>query len=122
MNKCHNSRTDPFTVQFSYSGGAKNVYWASSVNYALWGRMNALCNIAFGQESDEWSLDSALDTVALYKTRYLWSQLDDAEAFTRFGYENDSPLSAALTQDAYHVAQPNNVLRVNSMPYNWDGL
>ena len=108
------------TVQFRYNGGINKVYWAGAVNYALWGRMNALCHIAFGKS--ETSLQNTLFDVTMYKTKYLWDQLGDAQAFTKLGYENDSPESIALPTDSYHIADSGNVMKVSSFPYNWDGL
>jgi hypothetical protein len=99
-----------------------------AVNYALFGRANALCWIAYGQDEDgdKWSLEHALSMINLYKTRYLWDQLGQAKAFTQFGYNYSNPESSALPMTSSnmikHSADPKNVVPYSEFTIHWEGL
>jgi hypothetical protein len=87
-------------------------YRAAAVNYAMWGKVNALCNGAFYSDAgfllrmimpdinmlagSHYSLERALSAVTLWKTRYLWAQLGAAREFTRYGFEGGGSPSCSL--------------------------
>jgi hypothetical protein len=118
------------TVQFSYrSAGQRKVYWAGAVNYALWGRMNYLCWSKFGPgfggrgPGNLWSLGHALNTVTLWKwAKYFGDKVEDARAFTKYGYMNENPETVALPTDERLTADPKNVTTMAVLPYGWRGL
>jgi len=139
------------TVQFRYNNGPAKVYWGGAVNYALWGKANALCHKEFpngmlmlnpGAAADyRFDLDSALGMVDLRKNTprllggFGGDQDADADAFTKYGYDNSSPESVALptgyvglTPDGkfneYHEADPNNVVPYKGVGWSphWEGL
>jgi RHS repeat-associated protein len=77
-------------------------YYAGSVNYALWGKMNSLCHGTFGRQTGTpglWSLTMALGTVSVWKVIEYGDVGDthtQALAFTMFGYNGGLP-SGGLT-------------------------
>jgi hypothetical protein len=71
-------------------------YHASNVNYAMWGTINKLCYGYFGGSA--WSLSSAKANVAFYRTVFWWgSGIDEAHAFTDYGYNGTDPSAQAIT-------------------------
>ncbi|MBE0701935.1 MAG: RHS repeat-associated core domain-containing protein, partial [Afipia sp.] len=114
-----------FTVAF-----AGRCYFASQVNYILWGRMHRLCNNTFGQLPEhrgEWSLDSALWYTTLWKTRKhgipnTWSDeirehVEQAMAFTRYGFDPAIRPEATACKDCR--IQPG---LVDDHQYHWTWL
>jgi len=109
------------TVQFE-----GHVYWASAANYALWGWANYLCSLDFHEPL--YSRSEAVAKVLLYKTLFLWSQTEEAVAFTEWGYGyGDSDLSVhALTplkSPSYvFIQDPDNVTTRSIFQWHWEGL
>ena len=134
------------TVQLRYGSGPAKVYWASAANYALWGKVNALCYAEFYYKAyaidqglyaaAHWSLGTALAKVSLHKWQpfagglwnplgYLGDQEKEAQLFTRYGFRGDSFEDAAL-KSGYSGNEewlPDSNKRYDkASPYNWDGL
>ena len=123
------------TVQFRYGAGTSKVYWASSINYVLWGKMHALCNAEF--PSAGYDLYHARLLVHLRKDfprpiGFGGDQSADADAFTQYGYNGVSPESVALPagnrlgyngQTLIYTADTKNIYpSKDSFAYHWEGL
>jgi hypothetical protein len=118
------------TLQFRYGGGISRVYWASAMNYTLWGKANALCYAEY--HTEKWSLSRTLESVHYWKFAYIGDQDADAQAFTRYGYDGSSPESAFLPtgrkwgvdgQSFIYSADSNNIYPDKTyFPYHWEGL
>src|SRR5262249_1695885 len=94
------------TVQLRYNSGQSKVYWASGVNYTLWGKINALCYAEF--KSPDYELETALNVAELWKAvKYGGSMIEEAKAFTRYGYNGSSPEIVALQPTDGLTADPN---------------
>jgi hypothetical protein len=67
-------------------------YYASAVNFAMWGKVNRLCHDAlnpYGFGLTYWTLDFALDAAAWWKGQSTgnWGEEEqEALLFTRYGY------------------------------------
>lgn len=121
------------TVQFRYGHGAAKVYWGGAVNYMMFGKAMSLCYAQYPNK--RYSLWSALNKVTLWKAVYLFNQMDQAQAFTEYGYYGTSPESTALPlgyitsrfRSQNHYADPNNKLLPGwasngGLTYQWKGL
>lgn len=109
------------TVQFQ-----GNVYHAGAVNYAMWGRINALCGADF-YYNKEYSLENAVLFVNLFKYLYPFyfgDQTEEATAFTKWGYFLTDPKDFALKSPVGVTAiqDPTNVAKQNSFAAFWTGL
>jgi hypothetical protein len=114
-----------FTVAF-----AGHCYFASQVNYILWGRMHRLCDNMFGrlpEHRGEWNLDNALWYTQMWKTwRHgmpnRWSDetrehVEQAMAFTKYGFNAAARPDATACDDC--GIQPG---LVDDQQYRWTWL
>lgn len=119
-----------YTVQFAYGfGQTPKVYYASSVNYFLWGKMfrmlyEVLRNPVSGAQDPEFSEGAAVAAAGARKS-YLsvfGSTTADynreATAFVRFGWNGTDPSSTALPIPA----NPSNIGASARFPWKWIGL
>jgi hypothetical protein len=81
-------------------------YYASAVNYALWGEMFSLCAGLNGAPTSPFSEDKAIFIARLWKAAmYGGEGYKEAKAFTKYGYSgvNPSGASIAAVPDHDHV-------------------
>lgn len=91
-------------------------YYASAVNYVLWGKMNRLCYEYFNlwnyQDAHEYSLQNATQYVREWK-HLAWSDFgtveEEAEEFTAYGF-NGTPPSLSLPCKPSGSIMPSGIL------------
>jgi hypothetical protein len=88
-----------------------NVYYASAVNYVLWGEMHRLIDSTFGTTS----LQDAIAVAAIRKAYYFHFGLEETEAlgFTFYGY------SGILLAKPVPLGIPGNPLPLTIFPWAW---
>jgi hypothetical protein len=117
------------TVQFRYMGQPAKAYYASSMNYVLWGKMfrmfyEMLRNPVTGIPNPMYSEEAAVEIVRIRKAGMSLlgtSNADynrEAAAFVRLGYSGTDPSSTALPV----ASNPSNVGASTRFPWKWIGI